>query len=81
MVLNHILPLEAVLKTPRIVLLGKEHMLIEHHDGIIGYSADKLTIRLGDQNLTVRGEKMMIREFSKLDLSVSGNIDSVEFSK
>ena len=75
-----ILPPEAAQHKPRLVLTGRNRLLIEQHGGVIDYGEDRLTVRLEKGILRVRGASLTIREYSAGDIFVSGSISSLEFA-
>jgi len=81
MTLNQLIPTDALNGRTRIVLTGREQMLIEQHRGIIGYGKEKLTLRLSDGYVSVLGQNLFISEYNHQEILVSGKILSVEFSK
>lgn len=81
MVQNHLFPAETLRRKLRVVISGQEDVLVERHHGLVGYSEDCVTIRLENGFMRVRGQQLRISEYGPLDLSVSGAICGVEFSK
>ncbi|MBQ9300478.1 MAG: YabP/YqfC family sporulation protein [Clostridia bacterium] len=79
MLRNYLFPSGASGDDPRIVLSGKNHLLIEKHHGIIGYTRDKLTVRVGNGYISVTGHALEISEYGNLDMIVFGEISSLEF--
>lgn len=73
------LPAEITHRSLRIVLSGRERLLVERHRGIIGYSQDKLTVQLDNGYLSISGQGLQINEYSNQDLCVTGLIQSMEF--
>ena len=76
---NQFFPVGVTGNDPRIVLSGRSHLLIEKHQGIIGYTSDQLTVRLGNGYVLVTGHSLEISEYGNLDMVVLGEISSLEF--
>ena len=79
MLFDRILPAEAVSGALRITLIDRRQVLIEQHRGIIGYTENKVTVRLKDGYLVLCGEGLKIGEYSGQDVAVSGKVCSLEF--
>ena len=77
---DRFLPPEATRGMLRVVLQGRERLLIEQHRGIVDYTDSRLTVRLSEGYLKINGECLSIREYTKQDLSVHGKINGLEFS-
>lgn len=78
--INSFIPGEAVGHTARVVLMGRDSLLVEQHRGIISYTEEKLILRLRDGYMTIRGENLKISEYTGCSLAASGIVQSVEFS-
>ncbi len=63
----------------RVVISGKDRLLVEEHRGILAYSDTKLLLRLADGKLSVSGETLEISEYGERDIVVTGRIKQLEF--
>lgn len=63
---------------PRIVITGREEILIEQHRGLFSYETKCIRIRTGAGLITVKGEQMVIAFFGAQDLLIRGQIISVD---
>ena len=79
MLFDRILPAEAVTGALRITLIERRQVLIEQHRGILGYTRDKVTVRLTEGYLYVVGQALEISSYTSEDLCVSGHINRLEF--
>lgn len=77
---DRFLPPEATRGALRVVLLGREGVLIEQHRGMIDYTDSRLVVRLANGYLKIGGEGLHISEYSEGDLSVRGKINTLEFA-
>ncbi len=78
--LNGFFPPEATSDTLRIVLTGRERLLIERHYGIISYSEDKVYVRLKNGYLTISGENLLLSQYGMDELCIAGHVKGMEFS-
>lgn len=77
--LDSFMPSNALTGKPRIILSGRDTLLIEQHRGIISYTPDRLAVRMEKGRLNVLGSSLCLREYEKQDLCVHGEIISLEF--
>jgi sporulation protein YqfC len=75
------LPKEVVLDVPNIKAVGDSEVTIENHKGIIEYSKDILRINSSLGIIKLSGENLQIKEISQEDISITGQIYSIEFIK
>ena len=79
MLKNHLFPGDSIGSEPRIVLSGGDRLLIEKHQGVIIYTEEKLSVRIGGGYVNITGHSLEISEYGNLDMVVSGKIKSLEF--
>ncbi len=75
---NRFFPAETAGKL-HVVLSGRDRLLIERHRGIIGYTQERLSLRLEGGYMTVTGSGLEISEYGSQEAVVSGRIDALEF--
>jgi sporulation protein YqfC len=75
------LPKEVVLDVPNIKAVGDSEVTIENHKGIIEYSKDILRINSSLGIIKLSGKNLQIKEISQEDISITGQIYSIEFIK
>ena len=73
------IPSDPLTGKPRIILTGREMLLIEQHRGVISYTTDRLIVRMQQGRLHVQGHSLLLQAYEKQDLCVSGEIISLEF--
>ncbi|NLD84037.1 MAG: sporulation protein [Clostridiales bacterium] len=66
--------------TPRLVLTGREELLIEQHTGLFSYETACVRIRTPIGLCTVTGKDLVIQYFGAEDLLIRGRIDTVAVS-
>lgn len=79
MLFSGALPPEVISNAARVVLTGRESVLVEQHDGILAYDAACVTLRTARGLLRIAGDGLGIREYSPADIIVTGRIDSLGF--
>lgn len=62
---------------PLVELAGDSRVLIEHHQGVVQYSREKICVKVRYGNVVVCGCGLELRHMSRAQLSVSGRIDSI----
>lgn len=62
---------------PRIILTGREEVLIEQHQGLFSYETGCIRVRTRDGLVTISGEKLIISFFGAQDLQIRGLISGV----
>ncbi|MBR1585549.1 MAG: YabP/YqfC family sporulation protein [Clostridia bacterium] len=65
---------------PRLVMTGRDEVLIEQHTGLFSYETKCIRVRTRDGLWTVTGEKLVIAYFGVRDLLIQGKIDGVSVS-
>lgn len=51
---------------------------IEGHKGLVEYSEECVTVRVGKKRVTVKGEKLAVKEVTKEELFIKGKICGLE---
>ena len=73
------LPEEALGGLPKVTLLGRENMLVENHQGIFEYAADRIRLITTEGILCIGGEELRMKELSVERLYISGRIDTAGY--
>ena len=63
----------------RIELFGNKKALIEGCNGILEYSSEKIKLDTGKKAVVFSGLNLSMRDFNLVELSISGDIMSIEF--
>jgi len=72
------LPGDIAAGLPRMVLTGFSEFSLEHHGGILEYSAETVAASVRDGTVRVTGKGLNIRLMNREFLVVSGEIGAVE---
>lgn len=62
---------------PRIVLSGREELIIQRHTGLFSYETKCIRIRTKGGLVTVTGENLVIEYFGLEDLLIRGRVDTI----
>ena len=73
------LPGDVVLDLPKIIIIGDIQLFIENHRGIIEYTPERVRVSVGEGEVTVSGENLMLRNILPDELCVEGKIRSLGF--
>lgn len=68
---------QMMLKTPRMILTGREELLIEGHTGLFSYETKCVRVRTEQGLCEITGEGLTIDFFGAEDLLIRGRIDGV----
>ena len=72
-----IAPEEVIMDTPRIILTGREEVLVERHGGLFSYESRCIRLRTSMGILTVTGEGLVISHFGAQDALIRGQVDGL----
>lgn len=70
-------PAEMALRMPRIVLTGREKLLLEQHHGLYSYETNRIRVRTRQGIVTVTGNGLVISFFGTEDLQIEGEITGI----
>lgn len=64
-------------KLPLVEIAGKKRVLVENHLGVIGYSSEKIQIRVCYGVLSVSGSGLQFAQINREQLVICGRVDCV----
>lgn len=73
------LPKEIILNMPKMILIGKNQMLVENHRGIIEYTPNLIRVNSTVGVIKTQGKELNLRNIAADDIMISGDIESIEF--
>ena len=73
------LPKDIMLGLPKVTMIGKMELHIENHKGIIEYSKEIIRINTSEGILKITGKMMNIKNIVTEELTVTGELISVEY--
>ena len=62
---------------PIVEIAGNRRVLIEHHKGVVQYSASQICVKVKKGQVCVCGQCLELTRMTKEQLIISGDIDSV----
>ena len=65
-------------KHPIVEIVGQNRVLIENHQGVLGYSPDEIQIKVCYGCVYVKGSHLQLMQMSKAQLVVCGRIDGLQ---
>ena len=74
-------PPEARSEAPRVVITGRQEVLIEQHAGLFSYETKCIRVRTKAGLLTVTGKDLVISYFGMQDLLIRGLISGVQMDE
>ena len=77
MLLKELAPPEALGKNCRVVITGREEVLLEGHTGLFSYETSCVRLRTKRGIWVVTGESLTIDHFGNQDALIRGKIDAV----
>ena len=72
---------EPVPMQPLVELAGENRVLIEHHQGVVQYSLEKICVRVRYGIVAISGCGLKLRHMSRTQLVVAGRIDCVALER
>ncbi len=75
------LPSEIVLDLPRLVLTGRQRLLIENHRGIREYAKDLIRLGTPAGKLKITGADLEILVIDQEQVEIEGRIDHIEWEE
>lgn len=75
------MPGELMTGTPKITLTGNRSVLVENHDGIRGFSTERVCIGCCYGEMEIIGRDLQLRLLKKDEIEVEGDIGSVGYCK
>jgi len=73
------IPSDIVMDLPKIVLVGNIQVFIENHRGIVEYTSKNVRVNVGDYEVAVSGEDLLLRNILPDEICLEGKIKSVNF--
>ena len=73
------LPSEIVLDLPRLVLTGKQRLMIENHRGIKEYTKERIRLSTPVGKLKISGAELEILTIDQEQVEIKGRIDQIEW--
>lgn len=65
----------------RVVILGRQEILVEQHRGLISYETDNIRFRVKGGQTAILGKNLVITSFGAFDARVQGEICQVQLTE
>lgn len=75
------IPSDIIMDLPKIVLVGDLQLFIENHRGIVEYTAESVRINVGDYEVAVSGEDLLLRNILPDEICLEGRIKGLQFNR
>lgn len=66
---------------PLVELAGDRRVLIEHHQGVVQYSREKICVKVRYGIVAIAGCGLELRHMSRAQLAVAGRIDCISLER
>lgn len=66
---------------PLVEVAGDRRVFVEHHQGVVQYSKEIVSIRVRYGILTIHGSGLELRHMSRTQLAVAGAINSITLER
>lgn len=73
------LPSDISLNLPRIVIIGNIKLYVENHRGIIEYTSNLVRLNLGELELVVDGENLILGNISHDEITIEGYLKKISY--
>lgn len=73
------LPPEALGAAAKLSITGGRRALIENHNGILEYGAQRMVIGMERGRIVISGQELLLAAMNKSELLISGKISTVEW--
>jgi sporulation protein YqfC len=73
------LPGEAMTGAVRIVLTGRRRAMVEHHRGLLGYTAESVEVSAPPGRIRILGRDLELRAMDADALLITGTLTAVEY--
>lgn len=73
------IPGDVMLDLPKITLVGDIQLFIENHRGILEYTPEGVRVSVGEGEVAVTGENLILRNILPDELCIEGKIRTLSF--
>lgn len=73
------MPKDIVLDLPKLTMLGNVQLVLENHRGIIEYSETVLRVKVGNGELELGGQNLVLKTILPEELVVEGRINQLQY--
>jgi len=73
------MPADVIMDLPRITMIGRLHIYIENHKGVIAFSKEELRLSMKQGQLLIKGQNFILKTILPEEILLEGTIKSIEF--
>lgn len=73
------IPSDIIMDLPKIVMVGDLQVFIENHRGIVEYTAEIVRINVGEYEVAVSGDNLLLRNILPDEICLEGRIKGIQF--
>jgi sporulation protein YqfC len=73
------MPADVIMDLPRITMIGRLHIYIENHKGVLAFSKEELRLSMKQGQLLIIGQEFILKTILPEEILLEGSIRKVEF--
>ena len=73
------LPQDVIFDLPRITMIGNMQLYVENHQGVLGFTDQKLELQLSVGTLHITGKDLVIRAILAEEVFIEGKIEDIRY--
>lgn len=73
------MPADVIMDLPRITMIGRLHIYIENHKGVLAFSKEELRLSMKQGQLLIQGQEFILKTILPEEILLEGTIRKVEF--
>lgn len=73
------MPADVIMDLPRITMIGRLHIYIENHKGVIAFSKEELRLSMKQGQLLIKGQNFILKTILPEEILLEGTIKKIEF--
>lgn len=74
------LPSDVSLNLPKMVVIGNIKLYIENHRGIVEYTSGRVRLSLGEMELVIEGENLILGNISNDEITIEGVLKKIVYN-
>lgn len=73
------LPADVIMDLPRVTMIGRLHIYIENHKGVLAFTKEELRLSMKNGQILIKGRDFVLKTILPEEILLEGTIRSVEF--
>ncbi len=74
------LPSDVSLNLPKVIVIGNIKFYVENHRGIIEYTSNRVRLSLGEMELVIEGENLILGNISSDEITIEGVLKKIAYN-